>query len=258
MSRTEPVAGLGSLPEGGATLLTQGAAGSHRKRGRAGRVRHQEGRARFGRPGPRARHVVRGPLPHLPRQHGRQRRAGQRPERPARRRHLAAVGGQRLCADVRQLHAGRRDARRHPRAQAHHARRRGHLLRRLRRGRAGGQRRLAHRRPGHHGHRRRGQRARHPVDHPARVPGSEDPRRRARASGPPCRALRWPWDPSSVASSSASRAGGPSSGSTWDLVSSRSSWRPSPSPRRPTARGAGSTSWASCSAPRSWPACRSP
>ena len=67
---------------------------------------------------------VRGPLPHLPRQHDRQRGPGQRAERPACRGHLVAVGGQRLRPDLRQLHAGRGDAGRRRGSQAHHAARR--------------------------------------------------------------------------------------------------------------------------------------
>ena len=239
-------------------LLTQGARGHCRQRGRAARFRHQEGRARFGRPGPRAGHVVRGPVPHVPRQHRRQRRAGQRPERPARGSHLVAMGGQRLCADVRQLHVGGRDARRHLRPQARHARRGRHLLWWFGRGGAGGQRRLADRRP------RRSWGSAPPPASPAPCPssGTSTPIGRPGptrwASGPRCRASLWPSAPSSGASWSASRAGVPSSGSTWDSVSSRSSWRPSPSPRHPTARGAASTSWGSSSALRSWPVSRSP
>ena len=76
------------------------------------------------------------------------------------------------------------------------------------------------------------------------------------ASGPRCRGSHWHWDQSSVASWSAFRAGGPSSGSTWDLESLPSSWRLLRSPRPRTARGDGLTCWASCSGPRSWPACR--
>ena len=140
--------------------------------------------------------------------------------------------------DLRQLHAGRRHARRHLRPQARHARRGGHLLWRLGRGRAGGECRLAHRRPRDHGDRRRRQRARHPVHHQARVPRPGDPRRRARRVGRGVGTCAWPSGPSSAASSSASPAGGPSSGSTWASASSRSFWRPSPSPRRRTARGA--------------------
>ena len=85
------------------------------------------------------------------------------------------MGGERLRADLRQLHAGGRDAGRHPRSQAHHARRRRHLLRRVRAQRAGDQRRSAHRGPRHHGRRRCGERARHPVHHPSRVPRPRDP-----------------------------------------------------------------------------------
>ena len=134
---TSATAQAGAGSRGRALGGDPGGRGDPRRRRRTGRIRHQEGRAGLGRPGPGAGHPVRRPLPHLPRQHGRQRGAGQHPERPARGRHLAAVGGQRLRAHVRQLHAGGGDAGRHPRTQAHHARRRRHLLRRLGGGRPG-------------------------------------------------------------------------------------------------------------------------
>ena len=88
------------------------------------------------------------------------------------------MGGQWVCADLRQLHVGFRDARRHLRPQAHHAHRGRGVLRWLRRRGDGEQRRLADRRTRHHGDRCRGQRARHLVHHPARLPRSENTRRR--------------------------------------------------------------------------------
>ena len=70
-------------------------------------------------------------------------RARQRPGRPACRRDGAAMGGQRLCADIRRRDAGLRHGRGRVRPQAGHAHGGGRLLRRVGPVRAGPQRRGA-------------------------------------------------------------------------------------------------------------------
>jgi hypothetical protein len=152
-------------------------------RRRATRVGGQAGRSWLGGPGPGAGHPVRCPVPDLPRQHHRERGAGQRAERPACGGDVAAMGGQRLRPHLCQLHVGRRNAGRHPRAQADHVGRRGGLLCRISPGRARQQRRLVDRRPSGHGRRRRRQRAGHAVHHPPRLSGQGDSGRRARRVG---------------------------------------------------------------------------
>ncbi len=94
----------------------------------------------------RAGRAVHAAVPDLPGQHDRQRGARQHPGRPARERLVAAVGGQRLRADLRQHHAGLRDDRRRVRPQDRHAVRGRGVLRRLAAVRAGPERRRADRR----------------------------------------------------------------------------------------------------------------
>ena len=83
-------------------------------------------------------------------------------------------------------HAGRP-----ARPQEDHAGRGRRLLRRLGRGRAGAERRLADRRPGDHGARRGGVGARDAVGHPPRLPGPRDAGRTRSASGRRCPGWRW-------------------------------------------------------------------
>ncbi len=90
--------------------------------------------ASFAGRGPRGR--LRGPLPHLPRQHDRQRRAREHPDVAQRQRPRPAVDRQRLHARVRRADAHRRDARRPVRTEEGDARRRRDLLRRRGDGRA--------------------------------------------------------------------------------------------------------------------------
>ena len=178
MHEVRPSASRGPTATGGATLLTDRAGeappGFEIKKGGLGSAGQAAG----------AGHPVRRPLPHLPRQHDRQRRAGQRPERPPRRasRQLQwVVNGYALTFASFMLAAGML----------------GDILGRKRIMLAG----VAIFCAGSvvaalasnvdwliagrvdHGRRRRRQRAGHALHHPARLPRPGDPGRRARGVG---------------------------------------------------------------------------
>ena len=116
------------------------------------------------------------PLSDVPRHDDRQRRSGRRAVEPARRRLSAAVGRERLRADLRRSDAGGGHAGRPPGAQARDAGRRCRVHRRLAVRRAGAHGVHPDRRPGDHGRRRRRERAGHAVDHPPPLPRARAPR----------------------------------------------------------------------------------
>ena len=130
---------------------------------------------------PGADGALRGSLPHLPRQHHRQRRAGRHAEVAPHGRLQPAVDRRRLHAGVRGADADRRHARRSARTQEDHARRRRPVLCRLTRGRPRERPEHADHRTGRHGGRRRGLRAGDAVADPPdlhrRAPACAGPRR---------------------------------------------------------------------------------
>ena len=252
-------AGRRPIARGRPTLLTQGAEGSHRERGRAARIRHQAGWARISRPGPRARHVVRGTvcceflLDNT----------------------VVSVGLANVQSD---LHAGVTSLQWVVNGYALTFA--SFMLVAGMLGDTFGRKRIMFigvaifcggsvvAATASNVDWLIAGRVIMGIGAAASEPGTLSIIRTSTpiaklwptrwAYGPRCRAWRWPWAPSSGASWSASRAGVPSSGSIWDSVPSRSSWLPLPFPSTSDRQGRrvdvlgfifGALSWAASPSP---------